>query len=316
MLIDKLKTTFMTHPIILNLNELLHLRKGLSYKNQIAILYSSGDTSFNLDDHNPVYVNAFTYMIVEQGSALLKVNNDYYQLSSGSFSIFSPPNLTRFSHLSTDFSCYFLVITKDFLDSIATYHIKKRIIRRLQLYSHPITLFTQDEYENLIRNIKALGDEFNKHQHHYQDDLVKLALIRFYIELDNIYDNHQPCPLDNVCNHRQDELLRHFFDLLTTYFRTEQYTAFYAEQLHITTQYLNRIVKARTGNTAATFLDEMRYSEARFQLSMTDKPIAVIAEQLAFSDASAFTKYFKRMSGYTPYEYRSLIDTQITPISF
>ncbi|MBR1474794.1 MAG: AraC family transcriptional regulator, partial [Muribaculaceae bacterium] len=40
-------------------------------------------------------------------------------------------------------------------------------------------------------------------------------------------------------------------------------------------------------------------------LRHTDKPVAQIADEMNFANTSFFTKYFKRMTGLTPLQWRN-----------
>ena len=51
--------------------------------------------------------------------------------------------------------------------------------------------------------------------------------------------------------------------------------------------------------------NKTRLERAQLKLKQTDQSIEEIAEELGFSDASNFTKFFKKQAGLTPKQYRS-----------
>ena len=59
-----------------------------------------------------------------------------------------------------------------------------------------------------------------------------------------------------------------------------------------------------TGKTAAYFLGGMLYAEACRLLTRTDYTAQQIAEELNFSDQSAFGKFFKSKAGVSPHIFR------------
>lgn len=68
--------------------------------------------------------------------------------------------------------------------------------------------------------------------------------------------------------------------------------------------YFQRQFKQATGLTPHLYLNRLRISHAKHLLVTTALPIAVIAEQIGFSNSSHFTDTFRRISGLTPREYR------------
>jgi AraC-like DNA-binding protein len=67
---------------------------------------------------------------------------------------------------------------------------------------------------------------------------------------------------------------------------------------------LNRRLSAE-GTGFWAVVDEMRFEIARQMLAGTVMPFAQIAAALAFSEASAFTRAFRRWSGRTPTAWRA-----------
>ncbi|MBR9870442.1 MAG: helix-turn-helix transcriptional regulator [Gammaproteobacteria bacterium] len=60
------------------------------------------------------------------------------------------------------------------------------------------------------------------------------------------------------------------------------------------------------GVTFAALLEQVRREQAITYMKDKSKPLVEIAEQLGFSELSAFSRAFKRWMGTPPAEYRSL----------
>ncbi|WBE24750.1 helix-turn-helix domain-containing protein [Denitrificimonas caeni] len=58
------------------------------------------------------------------------------------------------------------------------------------------------------------------------------------------------------------------------------------------------------GSSYQQLLDEVRFTQAKTQLSSTQKPLHSIAEQLGFIEPRSFFRFFKRRAGVTPGQYR------------
>jgi AraC family transcriptional activator of pobA len=99
---------------------------------------------------------------------------------------------------------------------------------------------------------------------------------------------------------RVDKLRR----LIEEHFRKERLISFYAEKLAMTADRLNDHVKRATGVTAGHLIRQRVLTEAKRQLVFTGQPINEIAYDLAFSDPSHFTRFFRKQTGTTPQAFR------------
>lgn len=79
----------------------------------------------------------------------------------------------------------------------------------------------------------------------------------------------------------------------------------YAELLHLSAGHLSEMVKAQSGKPAIKHIHERLVLEARRLLFYTPDSLKEIAFDLGFSDASYFSRFFRRETGLAPAEYRS-----------
>ncbi len=76
-----------------------------------------------------------------------------------------------------------------------------------------------------------------------------------------------------------------------------------ASELFISHKHLTDIVQKETGNHPCHFYDLKILDEAKRMLSETNKSIAEIAKILTY-DPSNFSKFFKKIIGQTPGQFR------------
>lgn len=77
-----------------------------------------------------------------------------------------------------------------------------------------------------------------------------------------------------------------------------------AQMLELHRRTLNRRLMRR-GTTFQNVLDQVRFDAARHLLHLTRIPVPRIASSLGYSNASSFTRAFRRWSGETPARYRA-----------
>lgn len=103
---------------------------------------------------------------------------------------------------------------------------------------------------------------------------------------------------------RADAHVEELRRLLEQHFRKERLISFYAEKLAMTPDRLNDHVKRATGVTAGHLIRQRVLTEAKRQLVFTSQAIHEIAYDLAFSDPSHFTRFFRKQTGMTPQAFR------------
>lgn len=79
-----------------------------------------------------------------------------------------------------------------------------------------------------------------------------------------------------------------------------------AEHTGLNASYLSRLFKNETGVSISEYVITKKIAAAKSMLKYTDKSISEIAETLAFSSQSHFTKTFGAHEGVTPKKYRDL----------
>lgn len=70
--------------------------------------------------------------------------------------------------------------------------------------------------------------------------------------------------------------------------------------------YLSRLFKNETGVSVSEYVITKKIAAAKSMLKYSDQPLSEIAEMLAFSSQSHFTKTFRTLEGITPKKYRDL----------
>lgn len=104
-----------------------------------------------------------------------------------------------------------------------------------------------------------------------------------------------------------------FESLLNDYFHSEKPQTvgiptvnYCAEQLHLSSNYFGDMIKKETGKTAMEYIHLKIMDVAKERLLDTGRSISEIAYDLGFKYPHHFTRVFKKSTGVTPVDYRSL----------
>ena len=107
--------------------------------------------------------------------------------------------------------------------------------------------------------------------------------------------------------------LEKFEFLLRDYFQSDKpqniglpSVGYFADQLHLSTNYFGDMFKKETGKTVKEYMSLKVIDIAKEKIFDRSKSINEIAYELGFKYPQHFTRLFKNETGYTPNEYRSL----------
>ena len=103
---------------------------------------------------------------------------------------------------------------------------------------------------------------------------------------------------------REQRLFTDFIQLLSEYAPGHHTIDFYASRLCLTPRYMSTIIRQVSGKSAKQWIDDALVTRIKIELKHTDKSIATICDEMNFPNPSFLTKFFKRMTGQTPSQFR------------
>jgi AraC-type DNA-binding domain-containing proteins len=78
----------------------------------------------------------------------------------------------------------------------------------------------------------------------------------------------------------------------------------YANRLGISPSYLNKLVRTQTRHSAMDWVEIARVNWAKNLLRENKLSISEVSQAVGIDDASYFTRFFRKVTGYTPSEFR------------
>lgn len=156
---------------------------------------------------------------------------------------------------------------------------------------------------HLISIIRTeLDNDMDDSTHEILCDNLKLLLdycVRFY--------NRQFTERKEL-NH---DVLARFENLLNEYFISGDAERlglptvnYFADKISLSPNYFGDLVKRETGTSAKEYLRKKLFEAAKEQLMNPQKSISQVAQSLGFQYPQHFVRFFKRMTGNTPSEFR------------
>ena len=168
--------------------------------------------------------------------------------------------------------------------------------------------------DDLLEKVKGLFEQIiqeSEQSNNLSADMVRLLLLQIFIVLGRTNFSKQPSEVFSY----NYTLLKNFQKLIDQNFRTLRMPKEYAALLYITPNHLNALCNDLLGISAGEVIRRRVGLEAKRLLVNFDLSITEIAGQLNFQDNSYFTKFFKKLEGVTPEEFRNEMKT-LTKLNF
>ena len=138
---------------------------------------------------------------------------------------------------------------------------------------------------------------------------VLAAHIQLLLEhLDRFYDRQF------ITRHKVNSDIVSQFQLnLQNYFKENEIVntpnvGYFAEKASLTTGYFSNLIKKETGISPKDLISLKLIDEAKRRIVETNQDISVIAYSLGFDYPAHFSRLFKKITGFTPKEYRLKIN--------
>ena len=103
----------------------------------------------------------------------------------------------------------------------------------------------------------------------------------------------------------QDIYYRKFIHLLNKHVEMHHEVQFYADKIGMSPKYLNAIAKRKTGHKAKEVISSILLSRIKRDLLLSTVTMQELADKFNFADISSLGKFFKKMTGLSPRNYRA-----------
>ncbi|TDE14797.1 helix-turn-helix domain-containing protein [Dyadobacter psychrotolerans] len=154
--------------------------------------------------------------------------------------------------------------------------------------------FTEDMLAKILKEYSEPGE--------WQQRMITAYLMLLLTYLSRLYSEQY----ENFTPANDKSLLKKYQTAIEENFREIHQVSEYAALLYVSPGHLRDVIKAQSGKPAIAHIQERMVLEARRMLFHTEYSLKEIGFDLGFSDASYFSRFFKRETGVTPAEYRAL----------
>lgn len=234
-------------------------------------------------------LDSFLFIMVEQGSGIVTINNKKYHVNKNSIIFIDCHN------------SYKLKSDANNLWSLSWIHFNgpnmAQIYQKYLQRSNNVTFVIDDltNYQAIHQHLLLLANDND----YVKDMLIMEQLSQLLTLLMRSSYHHK-----NITTYKNNYQLNNIIDYLTQNFNQQITLDQLAKQFNINKFYLSRIFKQNFHTTIMAYLNTLRIKESKQLLRFSDESMQYIAIQCGFNDVNYFIRSFKKIEAITPLQYR------------
>ena len=255
----------------------------------------------NTDISAPERVAFYFLMLVTSGQSVHTVDFRDWALSKGAL-LFLRPGQVQQWHMNDGLSAQLVVIDPACLP-IDVERTGSNEGKLLDLFEwQPCVQLSAGLFEQAKESFLRLHSDFERFDNSELDTiLIRHELLALLLRLARW---QRELAVGSLSQRKGRETYRLFIKALEAHFEIEHSLCFYAKRLGYAQSTLSRACLAAEGRTAKAVIDQRVSLEAQRRLVHSASSISEIAHQLSFSETTNFVRFFRRIVGVTPAQFR------------
>jgi len=247
------------------------------------------------------FITCYAFILVDKGWMRILYNGGELTFNPNDLYTYSPGLRVTVIAASEDFHCLCLMADEHAaIDAPVVHDLVHIATLPVVQLREPKQTLPADAARHLAEKMCEIT--YYQHSDHiYKAEVLRLLYAVFLLDLQNVQDR---TIVHRQLSQRVEDIFIGFIRLLPDHFIEHHDIPFYASRLCISPVYLSRVVRQVSGRTVIDYINHMLLMEACFLLRTSKLSIAQISDRLHFSDTPSFSKFFSRMKGLSPREYR------------
>lgn len=245
----------------------------------------------------PFMMDEIRVLVLQKGYVDVRINMIEHRVDAGSVVFVGRYVVTEITEVGDDIQAFVLSMSDELLRLASWNVMPKAFDGRLQNFVLPLTSQEMDYLDKLHLII------YNSLKEQASSSQVALQLVgAIMTHISYLWEKSEIT--QETAKSREQLLFTEFIRLVGQYAAERHGLDFYASHLCVTPRYMSTIVSNVSGRSAKHWIDEAMVNAIKVQLRYSDKQVAEIAYDMNFPNPSFFCKYFRRLTGMTPMDYR------------
>ncbi len=287
----------------------LYKTLGLSLKQEIDFtVMSIPDIHPQIPFKSPqLRADYFSFILTKEGSGIYYLDDNKFPYGSKTFYFTNPGHLKSYE-LNEAKESLIITLTEKFLREYVHLEIFSEFPFLLVEIAPPKKL-SEDEFEEFDILYKQILNEFEKNSTFKNRILGSLFTVLLLKIKEKFWSNYDPIA-EGI---KKSKIVQSFKHLLEKKFKevleSEQNQSKLqaqdlAEELNMHPNYLNSVIKSKTGRTVNDWITERTLSVSKSLLINTSLSSKEISYKLGFSEPTHFSRFFKKHTQISPEKYR------------
>ena len=252
--------------------DLQKIRQQVYFDNELGIVHGDS-TVFKLimKQKPPFIINDHRLGVILNGEACINFNLQDRHLTAGTLAYLGPGTIIMPHQFSNNFEIRGVILFSQFPMPFAPGQMPSAFNGQVRDFQIPPS---ESDQQTALDIIETLWKMVHQPEYHSQS--------------------------------REQTIFDRFLQLVTQHCAEQHQIGYYAERMCLTERYLTTVIRQTSGTTAKDWIDRALITRIKIELRHTDKPAAQIAEEMHFANPSFFSKYFRRLTGMTPIDYKKM----------
>ena len=247
--------------------------------------------------NQPTLMPEMRILIIMNGWASPVINMMERRFEAGDLVFLSTNGILQYKNASSDVQGIGLSIS----DELFSLAIGNRIPRTFDGHLRDFQLRLQPDDMEYLDQLHLMLYRHLRHQD--GSSQVTLNLVSAFLwYVDNLWSQHEQTYRQSQT--REQRLFSDFIQLVSEFAPEHHTIDYYASRLCLTPRYMSTIIRQVSGKSAKQWIDDALVTRIKIDLKHTDKTLASICDDFNFPNPSFLTKFFKRMTGMTPSQFR------------
>jgi AraC-like DNA-binding protein len=246
----------------------------------------------------PFKSDVVTAIICTKGSIKVNINLKEQIFKAPGLAVVLSDQIIQFNNTSEDFAGLCIIMSKSFAGSL---DIEKDFSLYMSILYNSFIPLSDNELEMLKAFYMIVQRAVTKKNNPYRLETLKCLIKAFYYSWG--YDFHKA--FTDKVQSKQEQFMETFLLLVSSNYKNHKALDFYADKLCLTSKHLSKVIKESSGKTASEWIESYVILEAKALLKSTNFTIQQVSDELNFPSQSFFGKYFRRLTGMSPSEYKA-----------